>query len=65
MYENCQNNFSSVTQSIVMLALSGVLWMLVVLMIERIKNGQVRKSEQRVYVMNNQVVEGVVEEKTK
>ncbi len=33
-------------------------------MIERIKNRQVRKSEQRVYVMNNQV-EGVIEEKAK
>lgn len=46
-----------------MLALSGILWMLVVMMIERIKNYRVRKSEQRNYAMNTQV-EGVVEEKT-
>ena len=62
MYENCKNNFSTTSQSITMLVASGIFWMIIVLVIERIKNWRVRKSENQKYEIKKKEV-GAVEEK--
>jgi hypothetical protein len=49
MYENCKNNFTSTSQSISMLIASGIFWMILVLVIERVKNWRVRKCEKEKY----------------
>jgi hypothetical protein len=62
MYENCKNNFSSTSQSITMLVASGIFWIIVVLVIERVRNWRVRKSETERYEIKKKE-EDAVEEK--
>ena len=62
MYENCKNNFSSTSQSITMLVASGIFWIIVVLVIERVQNWTVRKSETEKYEIKKKE-EDAVEEK--
>ncbi len=45
-----------------MLVASGIFWMIIVLMIERVKNWRVRKSENQKYEIKKKEV-GAVEEK--
>jgi hypothetical protein len=63
MYENCNNNFTSTSQSITMLIASGIFWMILVLVIERVKNWRVRKSENERYEIKKREEVEAVEEK--
>lgn len=63
MYENCKNNFTSTSQSITMLIASGIFWMILVLVIERVKNWRVRKSENERYEIKKREEVEAVEEK--
>ena len=63
MYENCKNNFTTTSQSITMLVASGIFWMILVLVIERVKNWRVRKSENESYEIKKREEVEAVEEK--